>query len=180
MSIAIKGIDDYTPEMLAQAVMRGGKFLQFDYAFSVGIMSFRRSSDIFYVPEGSSALKAGALYTTISMLFGWWGFPFGIIFTIQSLATNFGGGRDLTREVWDELGLGYALQPQPDQPYGLTGPAQPEGNAQAQHEAAPWERPEAARAQPATDAPQPVAGQPAQVAARRPVRPVRMPARRQP
>jgi hypothetical protein len=30
---------------------------------------------------------------------GWWGIPWGPIFSIQSLITNFKGGKDLTAEI---------------------------------------------------------------------------------
>ena len=38
-----------------------------------------------------------------ALLFGWWGIPWGPIWTIGSLVTNLRGGRDITREVLQAL-----------------------------------------------------------------------------
>lgn len=35
----------------------------------------------------------------LSLLFGWWGFPFGLIYTPISLFQSLSGGKDITREV---------------------------------------------------------------------------------
>ena len=35
-------------------------------------------------------------YTLVSLVFGWWGFPFGLIYTPMALITNLSGGRDVT------------------------------------------------------------------------------------
>jgi len=35
----------------------------------------------------------------ISLLVGWWGFPWGLIYTPMTLIQNLGGGKDVTREV---------------------------------------------------------------------------------
>jgi hypothetical protein len=39
----------------------------------------------------------------ISLLFGWWGIPWGPIYTVTSLFKNFGGGRDVTKEIMDHI-----------------------------------------------------------------------------
>ena len=38
----------------------------------------------------------------VSLLFGWWGIPFGPIYTIWSIAENF-KGKDVTQEVIDAV-----------------------------------------------------------------------------
>ena len=43
------------------------------------------------------------MFSLLSLFLGWWGFPFGPIFTIWALVVNFGGGRDVTHEVLANL-----------------------------------------------------------------------------
>lgn len=46
-----------------------------------------------------SSVGKGLGFTLLSLLFGWWGIPWGPIYTIGALITNFSGGRDVTQEV---------------------------------------------------------------------------------
>ena len=79
----------------------GAKFVIYSYAFSLLIVSFKRSSGIFFIRPGAEpALWTRALpYSLIAFLFGWWGIPHGIIYTFWSLGSNFTGGKDVTSEV---------------------------------------------------------------------------------
>jgi hypothetical protein len=42
-------------------------------------------------------------YAAITLVMGWWGIPWGPIFSITSLVTDFGGGKDVTQEVLASL-----------------------------------------------------------------------------
>ena len=35
----------------------------------------------------------------ISLVFGWWGFPWGFIYTPMALYTNLKGGKDITKDI---------------------------------------------------------------------------------
>lgn len=48
---------------------------------------------------GKSATSKAFPFTLISILFGWWGIPNGPGYTLESLRTNFRGGKDVTEEV---------------------------------------------------------------------------------
>jgi len=95
----IQGIDGMSPDRLQFELHRGAKLVFYQYAISVLVMSFRRSSDIYFIPAGESAVKKGLQWSLISLVAGWWGIPWGPIFTIQSLVTNFKGGKDVTAEL---------------------------------------------------------------------------------
>jgi hypothetical protein len=41
----------------------------------------------------------------LSLLFGWWGLPWGLIYTPLTLWTNLSGGRDVTAELRERLGV---------------------------------------------------------------------------
>lgn len=80
-------------------VLKGGRFLRYHWNISVLVLSFRNSTALTYVRSGRSA-GAGALgWGVFSLLFGWWGFPWGIVHTPLSLWHNVRGGSDHTRDV---------------------------------------------------------------------------------
>lgn len=101
----IHGIDGMTHGELAEAIERGGRFVQFSYTVSVLIMTFKRGTDIHFIPAHESPMGKGLGPTLITLVFGWWGFPWGPIYSVGSLYTNLTGGKDLTSAVTDQIGL---------------------------------------------------------------------------
>jgi hypothetical protein len=99
----IIGIEGMTMNELNMQVQAGGKFVIFQYCISVIVMTFRRPSDIYFIKAGESAVSKGIGFTLLSLLLGWWGIPWGPIYTIASLVTNFNGGKDVTNEVLASL-----------------------------------------------------------------------------
>jgi hypothetical protein len=41
----------------------------------------------------------GLPFSLLSLFLGWWGIPWGPIYTVQALWVNFSGGKDVTREI---------------------------------------------------------------------------------
>ena len=99
----IIGLDNMTVEEVNQELANGGKFVIFLYCFSLVVITFKRSSNIYFIKAGEGTFKKSIKFTLISFLVGWWGLPWGIIYTIESLITNFGGGRDMTSQVMSAL-----------------------------------------------------------------------------
>jgi hypothetical protein len=95
----IIGIEGMTDEQVRGELERGGRFVIFQYCISVLVMTFRRGSSIYFIRAGRSAAGRAFGYSLISLLFGWWGIPWGPIWTISTLITNCGGGRDVTAEL---------------------------------------------------------------------------------
>lgn len=100
----INGLENISPQMLSQEIQRGAKFVFFEYCISIIIITFKRSSGIYFIRAGESTAGKSAMFTAISLLLGWWGFPWGPIYTIASLYTNLSGGKDVTMEVMNALG----------------------------------------------------------------------------
>jgi len=94
----IVGIEGMSPDRLQFEIQRGAKLVYFQYCVSIVLMTFRRSSDIYFIPAGESSVKKGLPWTLLSFIAGWWGIPWGPIFTVQAFATNFKGGKDVTAE----------------------------------------------------------------------------------
>jgi hypothetical protein len=99
----IKGVEGLTREQLRSEVNRGGRFVLFQYCISVLIMTFRRSSDIYFIRVDESAARRSIGFTIVSLVAGWWGFPWGPIYTIGAVVTNLAGGKDVTAEVLQSM-----------------------------------------------------------------------------
>jgi hypothetical protein len=78
------------------------RFVVFHYCVSLGIVSFKRSSGVKVIPPGGSRILAGLPYTLISICAGWWGIPWGPIWTLQAIGRNLSGGTDVTALVRSE------------------------------------------------------------------------------
>ncbi|MDY0020836.1 MAG: hypothetical protein RBT47_12645 [Anaerolineae bacterium] len=99
----INGLEGVTHAQLNEELQMGGKFVVYLYCISVIILTFKRSSNIFFIPAGKNAALKGLPYTLLTLIVGWWGIPWGPIYTVQSLITNLGGGKDVTAEVMASL-----------------------------------------------------------------------------
>lgn len=104
----LKGVDGLATEYVRDEVNRGAKFVFYNYCVSLGVVTFKRSSDLYFIRPGQGRLVQGLPFTLISLVAGWWGIPWGPIYTIESLVRNFGGGTDATVAVMQQLA--------PDQP----------------------------------------------------------------
>jgi hypothetical protein len=95
----INGLEGLTGEQIQAEIERGARFVIFQYCISVIVMTFKRPSEIYFVRAGESAFGKGVGFSLLSFVAGWWGIPWGPIYTIQSLWVNCTGGRDITHEV---------------------------------------------------------------------------------
>jgi len=78
-------------------------------------MTFRRPSDIYFLREGENAVTKGLPFTLLSLVAGWWGIPWGPIYTVQCVYNNSCGGKDVTQAVLNSL-RAQASQPQASSP----------------------------------------------------------------
>jgi len=92
----VQGIENMSSDQLRFELQRGAKIVCYQYCVSLLVITLRRSSDAYYIPAGESAVAKGLPWTLLSLVMGWWGIPWGPIFTVQSLIVNFKGGKDLT------------------------------------------------------------------------------------
>lgn len=99
----IVGLAGMTHGQLAEDIRQGGKFVMFEYCFSIGIATFKRGTNIYWIPPGKSGMAKGLPFTLLTLVVGWWGIPWGFIYTPMALATNLGGGKNVTRAVLNDL-----------------------------------------------------------------------------
>jgi hypothetical protein len=119
----ITGIESMSKEQLLFELQRGGKFVQYQYCISILVMTFKRGTDIYFVRADENPLVKGLPWTLLTLLAGWWGIPFGPIFTIQSLWYNLRGGHDVTAGVRKAIGL--SMEPASTQAIASTAAAPP-------------------------------------------------------
>ncbi len=84
---------------LERELQLGGRFVIFQYTISIIVMTFRRSSKVKFLKHDENAFTQGFVYTLITVLFGWWGIPWGPLFSLRSLQVNLTGGKDVTQEL---------------------------------------------------------------------------------
>jgi hypothetical protein len=107
---AIRNIEGMTMEEMRREISMGARFVVFEYAISILVMTFRRSSDIYFLRSDESHWGKSFPFTLLSLLLGWWGFPWGIIYTPAVLYTNLSGGKDVTGDVLDHFNLQIGRQ----------------------------------------------------------------------
>jgi hypothetical protein len=94
--VRIRGLDSLTAAQVQAELEAGGRFVFFEYCISLLVFTLRRRSDIFLLRAGERGLVRGLPYTLISLVLGWWGVPWGLVYTPGVLLINLGGGRDAT------------------------------------------------------------------------------------
>lgn len=95
----IYGIEGLTTDQVNFELQRGRKFVVFQYAISLVLITFYRPSDIYFIRQGENAIARGLPFTLLTFVAGWWGIPWGPIRSIQAMVVNFRGGKDITKDM---------------------------------------------------------------------------------
>jgi hypothetical protein len=96
----IVGFEDIkSGDQLQEEVRQGGKFVMYQYCISLFVITFKRFSKIYFIRHDQSAVMKGLPFTLFTLVLGWWGLPWGPIYTVQTLWINLRGGKDVTKEV---------------------------------------------------------------------------------
>jgi hypothetical protein len=94
----LPGLERWDPEELDRALEAGGRLVFYEYCISLVIITLRRPSRVQLLRKGQRGLLRGLPYTLLSLLLGWWGVPWGPIYTPLVVLTNLGGGCDVTEQ----------------------------------------------------------------------------------
>lgn len=78
---------------------RGARYVVFQYCISIAVVTLKRTSRAYLVKPDQNRFRLGLRYSLISFLFGWWGIPWGPIWTIGTIVTNCRGGVDITNDL---------------------------------------------------------------------------------
>jgi hypothetical protein len=95
----IKNIEGMSAADLQNESEKGGRFVYYAFTISLLVVTFKKTSGVYLIRAKESAVSKGVPYTLLSFILGWWGFPFGPKYTIESIRTNINGGKDVSDEV---------------------------------------------------------------------------------
>ncbi|MDR2042294.1 MAG: hypothetical protein LBP98_08270 [Tannerella sp.] len=98
----VRGIEGLSVEEIRREVARGGRFVYFTWCISIILVSFHRTSGVYFLHPEEHAIKYGWRYFLTSFFLGWWEFPGGVVHTARSLHTAF-KGKDITQDTMQEL-----------------------------------------------------------------------------
>jgi hypothetical protein len=99
----IKNIQGLKVTEIKQLVNQGARFVIFPYTISLILMTLKRNSSIYFIRPGESSLKYSYGHVGVNLILGWWGIPWGPIYTIGSAYRHIVGGKDVTQIVLSEL-----------------------------------------------------------------------------
>jgi len=95
----IVGLDGLSDAQIRDDLANGARFVVYFYCVSILVLTFKQPSSIHFIRPGQSAAARGLGFTLLSLVLGWWGIPWGPIWTLMTVFKNLGGGTDVTRQV---------------------------------------------------------------------------------
>jgi hypothetical protein len=101
--MATNGLENMTPQELSFELQQGARFIVYQYCISMVFLTLKRPSKVVIVRPGESRVTKSLRFTLLSAVLGWWGIPWGPIYTIQSLWVNLKGGKDITDGIMQAL-----------------------------------------------------------------------------
>jgi hypothetical protein len=112
----IKNLEGLSVQQVRDLVDQGGKFVVFQYCISIVVMTFKRGSGIYFIRPDEGTMSKSIGFTLLSFVMGWWGIPWGPIYTIGAIYTNLSGGKDVTADI-----MAHFASSQPQAPSGNGG-----------------------------------------------------------
>jgi hypothetical protein len=108
----IVGAEGLDAQAIRHEVGRGARFVLYTYCISIVVMTYKRPSNIYFIKPGQNRIIKGLPFVLLSLVLGWWGFPWGPVYTLQSVVNDLLGGKDVTDDILTSL----APAPQPSVP----------------------------------------------------------------
>jgi hypothetical protein len=98
-NLRIEGAEGKSFAEIDAMLREGWKFVFFEYCVSCFVFTLRRPTDVILVPPDKWRWLRGLPFTVLSFFLGWWGLPWGFIYTPIVLFTNITGGCDVTAQT---------------------------------------------------------------------------------
>jgi hypothetical protein len=99
----IRNIEGYSAAQIRDMVNQGGKFVMYKYCISIVVMTFNRPTNVYFIKPNSSSVTPGLGHLATNVLLGWWGIPWGPIYTIGNIGSILSGGKDVTNEIMSHI-----------------------------------------------------------------------------
>jgi hypothetical protein len=94
---------ELTFEQLIESRQSGNTFVVYEYLFPRPLFPpVKRISRLYYIHSGEKLSKYAFRYNLMTLIWGWWGLPFGPFYTFATLKHN-KTGTDFTEDVLDNL-----------------------------------------------------------------------------
>lgn len=87
--------EELSEETVGQRDLQGARIVVFEYCISLIFVTFKRTSFGYLIQPHQGTFTKALPYILISLFLGWWGFPWGPIYTISSIFKNLFGGIDV-------------------------------------------------------------------------------------
>jgi hypothetical protein len=104
-------LEDYSAEEIREEIERGARIVSYAWCVSLLIITFRRGTRPYLIKGGHSRLAPGLPWALLTLLLGWWGFPWGLVYTPAALWKTLRGGADLT-DAWIDAYAAHAAAAQ--------------------------------------------------------------------
>ena len=75
---------------------REGRVVYYEYCISLVFLTLRRPSGLYHLRPGERGVLKGLPYAALSLLCGWWGIPWGLVYTPLTLWTDLTGGVEVS------------------------------------------------------------------------------------
>ncbi len=98
------GVEGLPEGLILAEIDRGARFVVYQYCISLLVITFKRLSNVYFIRPGESRITKGLGFSLLTLVLGWWGIPWGPIYTVQSVWVNFSGGRDITQDIMNPEG----------------------------------------------------------------------------
>lgn len=99
MDIGVKGIEGLTSEEILNELKSGATVKRFKYCHSFLVVTYNKNSPAIFIKSNESYFGHMLPYLLNSLILGWWGFPWGPIYTIGDIFQNIFGGENLTNDI---------------------------------------------------------------------------------
>lgn len=99
LSYELANVDGLSLEQIDAILANGGRFVVYEFVVSTIALTFQRTSKVWLVRDDAEARRIAKRYTMLTTLFGWWGLPFGPLYSLRAMRVNKGGGVDVTSDV---------------------------------------------------------------------------------
>jgi len=99
----VHGADGLSCDDIAKELRRGGRFVVYEYCISVMILTLKQPTNVRFLRAGESGFCRGFICSVVSCIFGWWGIPWGPVYTILAIIHNTAGGLDVTEQILFDL-----------------------------------------------------------------------------
>jgi len=98
----IRNTAGFSLEQFYSSLSEGACIMSYGYCISAIAFTYRLMSPPYYIKAGEMPSAYRKKYNTLSVIFGWWGLPWGPIYTFDMLRINRnkkGGGVNITEDV---------------------------------------------------------------------------------